>query len=189
MCPAPAPVNPPRAQQPGADEPVAAIAPVPAAQPTPTRVASATPTQESEGFFASLARKVGIGGASGDTTASASPAPAKPKTTEAKPLAKAFKPAETRQAESKLAPRPALKRRRTADRAAQLVRQPLLGHEVGNATALPLFPGSVRPTAASPQAMFPSPRSTLDHFAPFNRQDVAQVVVTPRSHLMQAAMH
>jgi len=105
----PGTVNPPRAQQPGADEPVAAVATAPAAQPAPTRVASATPTQESEGFFASLARKVGIGGASGDTTASASPAPAKPKTTEAKPLAKAFKPAETRQAESKLAPRPALK--------------------------------------------------------------------------------
>jgi hypothetical protein len=111
----PGTVNPPRApwqqpQQQGVDEqPVAAVATAPAAQPAPTRVASAVPTQQSEGFFANLARKVGIGGATGDTTASASPAPAKPKTTEAKPLPKAFKPVETRQAESKPTPRPALK--------------------------------------------------------------------------------
>ena len=108
----PGTVNPPRApwqQQQGADEPVAAVATAPAAQPAPTRVASVAPTQQSEGFFASLARKVGIGGATADTTASASPAPAKPKTTEAKPLPKAFKPVETKQAEIKQAPRPALK--------------------------------------------------------------------------------
>jgi hypothetical protein len=69
-----------------------------------TKVASAAPAQQqqSEGFFASLGRKIGIGG--GDTTASAPP-PANPKA-EAKPLPKAFKPVETRQA---AASRPALK--------------------------------------------------------------------------------
>jgi hypothetical protein len=81
---------------------------VAAAAPPPqgTRVASAAPPeqQQSEGFFASLGRKIGLGGA--DTTASAPPpAPAKPKA-EAKPLPKAFKPVETRQA---AAPRPPLK--------------------------------------------------------------------------------
>jgi murein L,D-transpeptidase YafK len=109
----PGTVNPPRApwQQ---DEPVVAAAPSP--QAPSTRVASAAPAAaaqqpQSEGFFSSLARKVGIGSATADTTASATPAPpaAKPKA-EAKPLPKAFKPAETRQAESKpAASRPPLK--------------------------------------------------------------------------------
>ena len=108
----PGTVNPPRAPwQQGTDEPVvAASAPPPTAQAPATRVASAAPTapQQSEGFFSSLARKVGIGGATADTTASAPPqpaAPAKPKAAEAKPLPKAFKPVETKQA----AARPALK--------------------------------------------------------------------------------
>jgi murein L,D-transpeptidase YafK len=101
----PGTVNPPRAPwqtQQGSDEPVLAAAP-PAQG---TRVASAAPAQQqqSEGFFASLGRKIGLGGA--DTTASAPPpAPAKPKA-EAKPLPKAFKPVETRQA---AATRPPLK--------------------------------------------------------------------------------
>jgi murein L,D-transpeptidase YafK len=106
----PGTVNPPRApwQQPGTDEPVAAVASTPATQPAPTRVASAAPaqSQQSEGFFASLAHKVGFGSATADTTASA--APAKPKA-EPKPLPKAFKPAETKQAEAKPAVRPTLK--------------------------------------------------------------------------------
>jgi hypothetical protein len=94
----PGTVNPPRAPwqvQQGGDDPAVAAAAPPAQS---TRVASAAPAQapQSEGFFASLARKVGIGAA--DTTASAPPAPpAKPKA-EAKPLPKAFKPVETRQA-------------------------------------------------------------------------------------------
>ena len=56
----------------------------PAQAPAPaTRVASAAPAQ-SDGFFSSLARKVGLGSA--DTTASAPPPPpaAKPKVIEAK---------------------------------------------------------------------------------------------------------
>ena len=46
---------------------------------------SASQNTQSEGFFSSLARKVGLGGAT-DTTATASqPAPARPKIAEAKP--------------------------------------------------------------------------------------------------------
>jgi murein L,D-transpeptidase YafK len=95
----PGTVNPPRAiwqtQQQGEEPVVSAQAPAPG-----PKVASAQP--QSEGFFASLGRKIGLGGS--DTTA-ATPAPAKPKA-EAKPLPKAFKPVETKQA---AAPRPPLK--------------------------------------------------------------------------------
>jgi hypothetical protein len=103
----PGTVNPPRAPwqaQQGGDEPAVAAAAPPAQG---TRVASAAPAQapQSEGFFASLARKVGIGGA--DTTASAPPAAAAKPKAEAKPLPKAFKPVETKQAAA--APRPPLK--------------------------------------------------------------------------------
>ena len=62
---------PPTVNPPHAPEPVVAVAPPPPA-PTPapaTRVASADSSAKSEGFFASLARKIGIGGS--DTTASA----------------------------------------------------------------------------------------------------------------------
>jgi murein L,D-transpeptidase YafK len=99
-------VNPPRApwQQ---DEPVVAVA-TPAQAQQGTKVASAAPTtppvQQSEGFFSSLARKVGLSSASADTTASTTPpAPAKSKVAEAKPQPKAFKPAETKSAETKSA--------------------------------------------------------------------------------------
>ena len=107
----PGTVNPPHApwQQ---DQPVVAAAPAAPSAPANTRIATATPaaSQQSEGFFSNLARKVGLGGA--DTTASTTPAPqaaAKPK--EAKPLPKAFKPVETKQAESRPAAtsRPPLK--------------------------------------------------------------------------------
>jgi hypothetical protein len=111
----PGTVNPPRMpwQQ---DERAVAAAP---AQQAPaarnTQVASAAPVQpqsqpQSEGFFSSLARKVGLGGA--ETTATAPPASAaKPR--EAKPLPKAFKPVEPKSTEPKQAdskpPRPPLK--------------------------------------------------------------------------------
>jgi hypothetical protein len=71
---------------------------------------SAAPAQngESEGFFSSLARKVGLGGnAAADTTATATPqpttTPAKPKVADAKP-----KPAkaDTKQASAKPALKP-----------------------------------------------------------------------------------
>ena len=87
-------VNPPRGPVTSPDEPLAASL-APAASPAPvTRVASAVPTAQntqsqntqSEGFFSSLARKVGLGGTA-DTTATATPppAPAKPKVADAKP--------------------------------------------------------------------------------------------------------
>jgi hypothetical protein len=66
-------------------------------------MASAAPAASSDGIFASFARKIGLSGAAGDTTASApppAPAPARPKTAEAKPrpeAPKAVKPAETKQ--------------------------------------------------------------------------------------------
>ena len=97
----PSHVNPPH--PPSLEEPaVAAATPAPS-----TRVAAATPSEPSEGFFSSLARKVGFGG-SAETTATAPPAPAaKPKVIAAKrtePHPEARKP-ETKQA----AARPALK--------------------------------------------------------------------------------
>src|SRR5262249_41190000 len=90
---------------------VAAAAQAPPAPATTTRVASAAPAQESEGFFASFARKVGLKSASPETTATATPSStAKPKVAEAKPLPKAFKPAESKPVETKQAAiRPPLK--------------------------------------------------------------------------------
>ena len=86
-------VNPPRGQVSSPDEPlIASMTPV-TASTSATRVASAAPAAqsapESEGFFSSLARKVGLGSATADTTATAAvpapaPVPAKPKTVEAK---------------------------------------------------------------------------------------------------------
>jgi murein L,D-transpeptidase YafK len=79
----PATVNPPRGPVTSPQEPlVASMAPAQAPAPA-TRVASAAPNAQSEGFFSSLARRVGLGG-SADTTASAQPIPAKPKVIEAK---------------------------------------------------------------------------------------------------------
>ena len=111
----PSHVNPPRGPVTSPEEPLAASM-APAQAPTPaTRVASAVPNAQSDGFFSSLARKVGLGGA--DTTATAQPIPAKPKVIEAKrnqpprletPAPKASTPAasETKQV---VAARPPLK--------------------------------------------------------------------------------
>jgi murein L,D-transpeptidase YafK len=94
----PSHVNPPRApsdnlllgapQEPKltavSSAPAASAAPAPA----PTRVANAAPAaQQSDGWFSSLARKVGIGGGADATASTAStpqPAPAKPKAIETK---------------------------------------------------------------------------------------------------------
>jgi murein L,D-transpeptidase YafK len=91
-------VNPPRGPVTSPDEPfVASLAPAASPQPV-TRVAAAAPAAQntqsqntqsqdtqSEGFFSSLARKVGLGGTA-DTTATASaPTPAKPRVADAKP--------------------------------------------------------------------------------------------------------
>jgi hypothetical protein len=94
----PSHVNPPRnpllAQQ---EEPVVAV--TPAAAPA-TRVASAAPNAQSDGFFSNLARKVGL---TNDTTSTT--VPARPKVIEARdtprpsasvPKTTAPKPADTR---------------------------------------------------------------------------------------------
>jgi hypothetical protein len=107
----PATVNPPRGPVTSPDEPlVASMTPAaaPVAPAPATRVASAAPTSQSDGFFSNLARKVGIGGTA-DTTATAQPIPAKPKAIEAKPAipkaiaAAAPKATETKATETKAA--------------------------------------------------------------------------------------
>jgi len=105
----PGTVNPPR--NPGSDDTAFATAAAPPAAPAAsapaTRVASAAPAAqqapESEGFFASLGRKMGFSGSTtADTTAATPAAPAKPKVAEKRPEASIVrqkeKPAETRQA-------------------------------------------------------------------------------------------
>src|SRR4051812_35843158 len=78
----PSHVNPPKPKLTPEEEPVVAV---PASAPT-TRVATAAPAQQpaqSEGFFSSLARRVGLGGS--ETTASAPPPPAAKPKAESKP--------------------------------------------------------------------------------------------------------
>ena len=94
-------VNPPHA--PGAEEPVVAAAPPTIAPAPTTQVASVTPSSSSDGFFSSLARKVGFG--STETTASAPPPPVAPAKKETRRVEKP-KPAETRQAATKPALKP-----------------------------------------------------------------------------------
>jgi murein L,D-transpeptidase YafK len=108
----PSHVNPPKPRLTPEEESVSAVS------STPTRVAAATPAQQagqpaaqSDGFFSSLARKVGLGGS--ETTASAPPPPAAKPKAESKPTpsvvrAAAPKPAETKQAAAKPAPKPAV---------------------------------------------------------------------------------
>jgi murein L,D-transpeptidase YafK len=89
----PAGVNPPRGPVTAPDQPLAAsLTPVssPATTASSTRVAAVAPAAqntESEGFFSSLARKVGLSSASADAAAAPTQqtAPARPKTADAKP--------------------------------------------------------------------------------------------------------
>jgi murein L,D-transpeptidase YafK len=98
----PSTVNPPHGPVTSPSEPLVASM-APSAAPA-TRVASMVPNAQSDGLFSSLARKMGFG--SSDTTASAAPIPAKPKTIEAKrnepsrseSSKTAAKPGETKQA-------------------------------------------------------------------------------------------
>ena len=82
----PSHVNPPRAPSDnlllGAPEEPRLVA---APSAPPTRVANAAPNEQSDGIFSSLARKMGLSGAiAGDATATAQPAPAKPRAIEAR---------------------------------------------------------------------------------------------------------
>jgi hypothetical protein len=86
----PSHVNPPKAPSDNLlmgtpEPPKLAAAPAPAPAAAPTRVANAAPAAENDGWFSSLARKVGIGGGAADATASTPPA--KPKVIEAKQTA------------------------------------------------------------------------------------------------------
>jgi murein L,D-transpeptidase YafK len=102
-------VNPPRGQVTSPDEPLTA-----SLTTTSAHVASAAPAAqgESEGFFSSLAHRVGLSRASADTTATTTPeqaaASAKSKIAEAKP-----KPAKT--ATKQATAKPALKPTETAE--------------------------------------------------------------------------
>ena len=78
----PSTVNPPRGPVTSPQEPLVASM-APSAAPA-TRVASAAPNAQSDGLFSSLARKMGLGGAAADTTATAQPTAAKPKVVEAR---------------------------------------------------------------------------------------------------------
>jgi murein L,D-transpeptidase YafK len=114
----PSTVNPPKPNLAQPQEPVVAVATTSSAPAT--RVASAAPNGQSDGFFSSLARKVGIGGTA-DATPAAAPAPAaKPKVAEAKPQQSVVrvapkaeakpenKPAESKQAAVKPVLKPAV---------------------------------------------------------------------------------
>jgi hypothetical protein len=105
----PSHVNPPRAPSDnlllGApEEPKLAAVPAAPAPAAPTRVANAAPNAQNDGFFSSLARKIGLG-SNADATASTSPPPTKPKVIEAKrtePAPKAAAPkVDTKQAASR----------------------------------------------------------------------------------------
>jgi len=119
-------VNPPRGPVTSPDEPfVASLAPA-ASPESVTRVASVTPaaqntqslntqsqSTQSEGFFSSLARKVGLGGTADTTATTSQPAPAKPKVADVKPprpdAAKASAPkADTKQAAAHPPSKPAV---------------------------------------------------------------------------------
>jgi murein L,D-transpeptidase YafK len=104
----PATVNPPRGRVTSPEEPLTASLGL-SSTASSTHVAAAAPAAqsgESEGFFSSLARKVGLSSASADATAAMPPqplAPAKPKVAEAK-----SKPAkDTKQASAKPPLKPA----------------------------------------------------------------------------------
>ena len=160
----PSHVNPPKPKLTPEEEPVVAVS----SSASQTRVATATPAQQpaqSDGWFSSLARKVGIGGS--ETTASAPPpADGKPKA-ESKPAPASscvrLRCAEAGRAEAGRAkqaqrPRPGAKavglrrtgasrcprpgrndRRRSAGRAGELVREPFWGGEVRRVAASPII--------------------------------------------------
>jgi hypothetical protein len=109
----PGTVNPPHAPD-ANDPPAVTVAAAPAAPattsaaaaPAATRVASASAPQ-SDGFFSSLAHKMGLGSATADTTATTPPPAPAPATTKPKADAKSkAKPGETKQAANPSAQKP-----------------------------------------------------------------------------------
>jgi hypothetical protein len=136
----PGTVNPPH--DPNSDGGAFTFAAAPSAAPATapaTRVASAAPSapatqtappaQQSDGFFASLARKVGFGGSStADTTATTSPpaTPAKPKVAEKRPEASVVrqKQAETKQAGVRPSSKPSIADKESAPEQQQAAQAP-----------------------------------------------------------------
>lgn len=112
----PSHVNPPKAPSENLlmgtpEPPKLAAAPAPAPAAASTRVANAAPAAENDGFFANLARKVGIGGAA-DATASTPPSkPKAPAARQAAPRPEASAPKSTapKQDSKHAAGRPPLK--------------------------------------------------------------------------------
>ena len=144
----PSHVNPPRGPVTSPDEPLAAsMAPAQAAAPA-TRVASAAPTTQSEGFFSNLARKVGLVGA--DTTATTPPSPpAKPKAMEAKRNPPARSEAAAPKASSEKTATPMAPEKPTTPMATEKTWTPMLS-ETKPAARPPLKPSlSGTPTAAA----------------------------------------
>ncbi len=139
-------VNPPKPNLATTDEPVVAAS-VPTGSTPPTRVAAATPSGQSEGWFSGLARKMGMGGTA-DTTATAAPpppavAPAKPKVIEARRNEagpRVEKLAAAPKAENKAAEKP---------------------HETKLAAARPPLKPSVADNAATPTQAATGPKDTL----------------------------
>jgi murein L,D-transpeptidase YafK len=138
----PSHVNPPRPLE--VQEPVVAVAPdsTPAA-PT-TRMAIAAPNAQSDNFFSSLARKVGLGGSDSAPTAATKPAPvaAKPNVVTA---TKKHEPHHARTAAAK----PKATDHKTADHRVAGQKPP----EPKVATAAPAKPAVVRPPAPVRDAM------------------------------------
>lgn len=104
----PSTVNPPKPNLAPPEEPVVAVSTT--SSMSSTRVASATPAtksdQQSEGFFSSLARKVGIG-ATADANAAATSVPLSAPAAVAKPKAVESKPTETKPSSVvRVAPKP-----------------------------------------------------------------------------------
>jgi murein L,D-transpeptidase YafK len=120
----PSTVNPPKPNLAQPEEPVVAVATTSSAPAT--RVASAAPPEKSDGFFASLARKVGIGGTADATPASTPPPPAKPKVAEAKP-----------QSVVRVAPKPEAKPTEAKQAAAKPALKPSIGDTSATAAAAP----------------------------------------------------
>jgi murein L,D-transpeptidase YafK len=142
----PSHVNPPKPKLTAEEERVAAA---PVSAPA-TRVAAASPTQqpaqESEGWFSSLARKVGLGGS--DTTASAPPPASKPKA-ESKPAAN--QPIARATAAAPKQPEP----KQAAAKPAAPAPKPPVSEAPAQAAAAPA-PGAKEATIAGAQPALPS---------------------------------
>lgn len=141
-------VNPPRGPVSSPQEPlVASMSAAPAPAAPATRVASVAPSPQSDGFFSSLARKVGLGGTA-DTTAATAPQPvpaAKPKV-EAKVETKRSEPPPRPEAS---APKTAAAAPKPADTKQTAARPPLKPSV--NDTAAAAAPASAPAPAANAQ--------------------------------------